>query len=67
MATPASDTDTTIEALLQQRAQYEQWLVRLDSAADKAPPAVRQRVRTDYEGRLKGVIEELRGLAATIG
>jgi hypothetical protein len=67
MATPASDTDTTIEALLQQRAQYEQWLVRLDSAADKAPPAVRQRVRTDYEGRLKGVIEELRGHAATIG
>jgi hypothetical protein len=61
-----SDTDTSIEALLQQRAQYEQWLVRLDSTADKAPPAVRQRVRADYEGRLKGVIEELRGHAATI-
>jgi hypothetical protein len=67
MATPTSDTDTTIEALLQQRAQYEQWLARLDSAADKAPPAVRQRVRADYEGRLKGVIEELRGHSATIG
>ena len=31
----------TIEGLLQQRAQYEQWLARLDSAGDKAPPAVR--------------------------
>jgi len=61
-----SETDTTIEGLLQQRTQYEQWLARLESAADKAPPAVRQRVRADYEGRLKGVIDELRSHAATI-
>jgi hypothetical protein len=66
MAKETSDTDTTIEALLQQRAQYEQWLARLDATADKAPPAVRQRVRTDYEARLRSVIEELRGHGATI-
>ena len=66
MGTPTSETDTTIEALLQQRAQYEQWLTRLDTASDKAPPAVRQRVRSDYEARLKGVIDELRGHSATI-
>jgi hypothetical protein len=66
MGTPTSETDTTIEGLLQRRAQFEQWLARLDSAADKAPPAVRQRVCADYEGRLKGVIEDLRGHAATI-
>jgi hypothetical protein len=66
MARETSDTDTTIEALLQQRTQYEQWLARLDSTADKAPPAVRQRVRGDYEARLRGVIEELRGHGATI-
>jgi hypothetical protein len=66
MAKATPDTDTTIEALLQQRAQYEQWLARLDSTGDKAPPAVRARVRSDYEGRLRGVIEELRGHAATI-
>jgi hypothetical protein len=65
MGTP-SETDTTIEALLQRRAQFEQWLARLEAAGDKAPPAVRQRVRADYEGRLKGVIDELRGHAATI-
>ena len=67
MAKSTSDTDTTIEALLQQRAQYEQWLARLDSAGDKAPPAVRARVREDYEARLRGVIEQLRGHASTIG
>lgn len=66
MAKETSDTDTTIEALLQQRAQFEQWLARLDATADKAPPAVRQRVRADYEARLRGVIEELRGHGATI-
>src|ERR687895_5413 len=67
MAKPTSDTDNTIEALLQQRAQYEQWLARLDSAAgEKAPASVRERVRGDYEARLRGVIDELRGYAATI-
>ena len=66
MAKATPDTDTTIETLLQQRAQYEQWLARLDSTGDKAPPAVRARVRGDYEARLRGVIEQLRGHAATI-
>jgi hypothetical protein len=66
MAKPTSETDTTIEALLQQRSQYEQWLGRLDSAGDKAPPAVRARVRSDYEARLRGVIDQLRGFSATI-
>jgi len=66
MAKPTPESDTTIEALLQQRAQYEQWMARLDSAGDKAPAAVRAKVRGDYEARLKGVIEQLRGHAATI-
>jgi hypothetical protein len=66
MAKATSDTNSTIEGLLQQRAQYEQWLARLESAGDKAPPAVRARVRGDYETRLRGVIDELRGHAATI-
>jgi outer membrane biosynthesis protein TonB len=66
MAKPTSEPDTTIEGLLQQRAQYEQWLARLDSAGDKAPPAVRERVRSDYDARLKGVIEQLRSHSTTI-
>ena len=62
----ATDSDNSIEALLEQRAQYEQWLAKLDSAANKAPEAVRRKVRADYEVRLRGVIERLRGHAATI-
>jgi hypothetical protein len=62
----ATDTDNSIEALLEQRAQYEQWLAKLDSAANRAPEAVRQKVRADYEVRLRGVIERLRGHSATI-
>jgi hypothetical protein len=66
MAKSTPDTGTSIEALLEQRAQYEQWLAKLDSAAEKAPPGVRQKIRGDYETRLRGVIEQLRGHAATI-
>jgi outer membrane biosynthesis protein TonB len=66
MAKPTSESDSTIEGLLQQRAQYEQWLARLDAAGDKAPPAVRERVRSVYDARLKGVIDQLRGHSATI-
>jgi len=66
MAKSTSESDSTIEGLLQQRAQYEQWLARLDAAGDKAPPSVRERVRGDYEARLKGVIEQLRGHSTTI-
>ncbi|HEY7614480.1 MAG TPA: zinc finger Ran-binding domain-containing protein [Gemmatimonadales bacterium] len=62
----ATDSDNSIEALLQQRAQYEQWLAKLESAANKAPEAVRRKVRADYEVRLRGVIERLRGHSATI-
>jgi hypothetical protein len=66
MAKPTSDTDVTIEALLEQRTQYEEWLAKLDNSGDKAPPAVRQRVRGDYEARLQNVMEQLRGRGAAI-
>jgi hypothetical protein len=61
-----TDTELTIEELLEQRAQYEAWLAKLDASADKAPPAVRQRVRGDYEARLQQVLEQLRGRGAMI-
>lgn len=66
MAKSKSDSDNTIEALLERRAQYEQWLARLDATVEKAPTAVRDRVRGDYEARLRGVMDELRGHSATI-
>jgi outer membrane biosynthesis protein TonB len=60
------EANASIEALLEQRAQFEQWLTKLDGAANKAPASVRSKVRGDYEARLRGVIEQLRGHAATI-
>jgi len=66
MAKPGTDSDMTIEALLDQRSQYEEWILRLDTSGDKASPAVRQRVRGDYEARLESVMEQLRGRSAAI-
>ena len=66
MAKTTTDTEVTIEALLEQRSQYEEWLLRLDTTGDKASPTVRQRVRGDYEARLDAVMEQLRGRGAAI-
>ena len=66
MAKLTTDTEATIEALLEQRSQYEEWILRLDTSGDKASPAVRQRVRGDYEARLEAVMEQLRGRGAAI-
>jgi hypothetical protein len=61
-----TDTEATIEELLEQRTQYEEWLAKLDASGDKAPPAVRQRVRGDYQARLQSVMEQLRGRGTAI-
>lgn len=66
MAKTTTETEATIEELLEQRTQYEEWLAKLDTSGDKAPPAVRQRVRGDYEARLQQVMEQLRSRAAAI-
>lgn len=50
-----------IQELLAERKRIEQWLVRLEKAADRTPDAVRQRVRGDYETRLAAVVKELQG------
>ena len=66
MADDTSPGGAPIEALLHERARFQQWLAKLDSAASNAPPAVRAKVRADYQGRLQGVIEELKSHAEAI-
>ena len=64
-----ADTDSPlaqVDHLLQQREQYEQWLARLDGSGSKAPDAVRQKVRTDYQARLDTVMVELRSHVASV-
>jgi hypothetical protein len=64
-----ADTDSPlaqVDRLLQQREQYEQWLARLDSTGSKAPDAVRQKVRSDYQARLEAVLVELRSHVSAV-
>jgi hypothetical protein len=52
-----------IQRLLDERRRIEQWLERLEMAADKTPAAVRERVQGDYRNRLGAVVVELKGYA----
>ncbi len=61
MAKKKDNSSGEIQRLLEERRQVEQWLQRLEMAADKTPSAVRERVRGDYEERLTGVVEQLQG------
>jgi hypothetical protein len=66
MADNNSSGSAPIETLLQERARFQQWLAKLETAAGSAPAGVRQKVQADYEGRLQTVIEQLKSHAATI-
>jgi hypothetical protein len=68
MADTSNNTGTgaPIEALLRERARYNEWLAKLDGASSGVPHAVRDKVRTDYDARLRRVMEELKSHAATI-
>ncbi len=67
MATLTADKPKdAIAALLQERQRYEQWLAALESRRAVTPPNVYSRVRTDYEGRLSRVIDDLGGRTAEL-
>jgi hypothetical protein len=60
-----------VAALDEERRRYEAWLAQLDARRGTAPEHVLERVRVDYEGRLRDVVgrlaehaEMLRGVVA---
>ena len=61
-----SNADTSVDALLEERARYEQWLARLDEAGRNAAEGVRSRIRQDYQDRLDRVLVQLREHGETI-
>ncbi len=63
MAKGTSKSTVIIQQLLDERRQYEAWIVRLNDSADATPGHVRARVRSDYEARLAAVTEELKAHA----
>ncbi|MDQ6718284.1 MAG: hypothetical protein M3Z17_08065 [Gemmatimonadota bacterium] len=55
-------TTASLEALtglLGERQRYEEWLAALESRKSSTPDSVYQKVRTDYESRLKDVSDRL--------
>lgn len=48
-----------VAALIQQREQYRAFLVRLEERADAANPRAYERVRKDYEAKLRAISEQL--------
>lgn len=66
MAKATPQPANPIDALLDERARFQMWLSRLDSAGSEAPPAVRDKIRGDYQKRLDQVIEQLRSHAASV-
>lgn len=53
------DGRATVQELVRQREQLRGWLSRLDEVRSDAPGRVAERVRADYEDRLRRVTEEL--------
>lgn len=59
--TNAENPISAIESLLAERRRYEGWMATLDTRRETTPAHVYERVRTDYEARLKDVLERLGG------
>jgi len=62
MVKKAKQSDN-IESLLEEKRQVQQWLDKLDMAADKTPEGVRTKVRGDYQKRLDDILEQLAGFS----
>lgn len=59
MAKRSQRSTSDIQQLLEEKRQIEQWLQRLDMAADQTPGQVRDKVQSDYRKRHDAIIEEL--------
>jgi len=58
MTDPKSSAEE-LPSLLEERRRYEEWLAALDARRDSTAPHVFDRVRSDYDGRLRQVNEKL--------
>jgi hypothetical protein len=55
-----------LNALMEERNRYEQWLTQLDARKGSTPPHVFERVRGDYGARLNTVLDQLAGRATEL-
>jgi len=59
MTNPANAAEGGVHELVSQREQLRAWIARLDEVQTDAPSRVAERVRADYQERLRRVMEEL--------
>lgn len=64
--TESQNSMDVLNALMEERARYEQWLAQLDARKGTTPPHVFQRVHADYAERLKQVHDQLSGRASDL-
>ena len=57
--TESSSALEAVNALMRERQKYESWLETLEARRDSSPAHVFERVRADYEHRLREVVEQL--------
>jgi hypothetical protein len=55
-----------LNALMEERNRYEQWLAQLEARKGTTPPHVFDRVRGDYGDRLNRVLDQLAGRATEL-
>jgi hypothetical protein len=66
MTTSIQSPLDALAGLLDERRRYEGWITQLDARRGETPPHVLERVRMDYEHRLRGVTEQLRSRATEL-
>ncbi|MFL5539378.1 MAG: hypothetical protein ACJ8J0_10320 [Longimicrobiaceae bacterium] len=59
MTNPANGAADGVQELVRQREQLRAWIAKLDEVQTGAPSRVAERVRADYQERLRRVTEEL--------
>lgn len=59
MTTPTTETGGGVHDLVRQRDQLRSWIAKLDEVQTGVPGRVTERVRADYQDRLRRVTEEL--------
>lgn len=66
MTHPTENSLDVVAGLLLERQRYEGWLSSLEGKKASTPPHVFERVRADYEARLRSVVDQLVSRAADL-
>src|SRR5215208_1333829 len=66
MSSSTQNPMDAVAALMDERARYEAWLSTLETRRGATPNHVYDRVRGDYEARLRAVLDQLAGRASEL-